>query len=169
MNYTKAQKEVFDALCRGRRTGRFDVDGNNILVSPDRFRAYIFPKSIICFGLEKIVELKQFPVKELIQSQYQLTLTPDLRIIDAHRTARRLKGEGKNVLVNVKFLSCFQNPRFYQAENPVSGIVVTEPVYRVRGEVEEIPVGYLLPIRSNEVQGDYYAYADNVEVERLNE
>ena len=113
--------------------------------------------------------MKQFPVKELIQDQYQLTLTPDLRIIDAHRTARRLKGEGKNVLVNVKFLSCFQNPRFYQAENPVSGIVVTEPVYRGRGEIEEIPVGYLLPIRSNEVQGDYYAYADNVEVERLNE
>lgn len=169
MNYTKAQKEVFDALCSGKRAGRFDIDGNNILVSPDGFRAYIFPKNIICFGLEKINELKQFPVKELIQDQYQLTLTPDLRIIDAHRTARRLKGDGKNVLVNVKFLSCFQNPRFYQAKSSVSGIVVTEPVYRGRGEIEEIPVGYLLPIRSNEVQGDYYAYADNVEVERLNE
>lgn len=170
MNYTKAQKEVFDALCSGKRAVRFDIDGNNIFVSPDGFRAYIFPKNIICFGLEKIAELKkQFPVKELIQDQYQLTLTPDLRIIDAHRTARRLKGDGKNVLVNVKFLSCFQNPRFYQAEDPVSGIVVTEPVYRGRGKIEEIPVGYLLPIRANEVQGDYYAYADNVEVERLNE
>lgn len=170
MNYTKAQKEVFDALCSGKRACRFDIDGDNIFVSPDGFRAYIFPKNIICFGLEKIAELKkQVPVKELIQDQYQLTLTPDLRIIDAHRTARRLKGDGKNVLVNVKFLSCFQNPRFYQAKNPVSGIVVTEPVYRGRGEIEEIPVGYLLPIRANEVQGDYYAYADNVEVERLNE
>lgn len=168
MNYTKAQKEVFDALCSGKRTVRFDIDGNNILVSPDGFRAYIFPKSIICFGLEKIAELKQFPVKELIQDQYQLTLTPDLRIIDAHRTARRLKGDGKNVLVNVKFLSCFQNPRFYQAENPVSGIVVTEPVYRGRGEIEEIPVGYLLPIRSNEVQGDYYSYADSLKEEDVN-
>ena len=118
MNYTKAQKEVFDALCSGKRAGRFDIDGNNIFVSPDGFRAYIFPKNIICFGLEKIAELKQFPVKELIQDQYQLTLTPDLRIIDAHRTARRLKGDGKNVLVNVKFLSCFQNPRFYQAKKP---------------------------------------------------
>lgn len=170
MNYTKAQKEVFDALCSGKRAARFDIDGDNIFVSPDGFRAYIFPKNIICFGLEKIAELKmQFPVKELIQDQYQLTLTPDLRIIDAHRTARRLKGDGKNVLVNVKFLSCFQNPRFYQAKNPVSGIVVTEPVYRGCGEIEEIPVGYLLPIRANEVQGNYYAYADNVEVERLNE
>lgn len=162
MNYTKAQKEVFNALCSGKRTSRFDVDGNNVLVSPDGFRAHIFPKSLICFSLEKIPEMNPFPVKELIQDCYQLTLTQDLRIIDAHRTARRLKGDGKNVLVNVKFLSCFQNPRFYQAENPVSGIVVTEPVYRGHGETDEIPVGYLLPIRANEVQGDYYAYADNV-------
>ena len=68
MNYTKAQKEVFDALCSGKRAWRFDIDGDNIFVSPDGFRAYIFPKNIICFGLEKIAELKkQVPVKELIQ------------------------------------------------------------------------------------------------------
>lgn len=168
MNYTKAQKEVFDALCSGKRVCRFDIDGNSVFVTPNGFMAYIFPKSIICFGLEKIAEMKQFPVKELIQDQYQLTLTPDLRIIDAHRTARRLKADGKNVLVNVKFLSCFQNPRFYQAENPVSGIVVTEPVYRGRGGIEEIPVGYLLPFRANEVQGDYYSYADSLKEEDVN-
>lgn len=160
MNYTKAQKEIFDALCSGKRVGRFDIDGSNIFVTPDGFRAHIFPKTLICFSLEKIAVINPIPVKEVIQDQYQLTLTPDMRIIDAHRTARRLKGNGKNVLVNVKFLSCFQNPKFYQAENPVSGIVVTEPVYCKRGEIEEIPVGYILPLRANEVQGDYYAYAD---------
>lgn len=49
-----------------------------------------------------------------------------------------------------------------------SGIVVTEPVYRGRGEIEEIPVGYLLPIRANEVQGDYYSYADSLKEEDVN-
>lgn len=169
MNYSKAQKEVFDALCKGKRTARFDVDANNVLVSPDGYRAHIFPKSLVCFSLEKIPVMNAFPIKELIQSQYQLTITPDLRIIDAHRVARRLKGDGKNVLVNVKFLSCFQNPSFYQLENPHSGIVVTEKVFKQRGQLEDIPVGYLLPIRSNEVQGNYYAYADSVEGESTHE
>lgn len=164
MNYIKAQKEIFDALCRGVRTCRFDIDGNNVFVSPDGYRAHIFPKSLICFSLEKIPEITPFKVKELIQDQYQLTLTPDLRIVDAHRTARRLKGSSKNVLINVKFLSCFQNPKFYQAENPHSGVVVTEPAYKGHGQTEEIPVGYILPIRFDELQGDYYAYADDVEV-----
>lgn len=161
MNYTKAQKEIFDALCRGVRTCRFDVDGNNVFVSPDGQRAHIFPKSLICFSLEKIPEITPLQVKEIIQDQYQLTLTPDLRIMDARRTVRRLKGSGKNVFVNVKFLSCFQNPKFYQAENLHSGIVVTEPVYRGRGQTEEIPVGYILPFRADDLQGDYYTYADN--------
>lgn len=167
MNYIKAQKEVFDALCNGRKTGRFDVDANSVWVTPDGYRAHIFPKSLICFSLEKIPEMNPVPVKELIQDQYQLTLTPDLRIIDAHRVARRLKGDGKSVLVNVKFLTCFQNPKFYQMENPNSGIVVTETVCQGRGAIEEIPVGYILPIRTtyilNDCIGDYYAYADALE------
>lgn len=98
MNYTKAQKEVFDALCNGRKTGRFDIDANNVWVTPDGYRAHIFPKSLICFSLEKIPEMSPIPIKELIQDQYQLTLTPDLRIIDTHRVARRLKGDGKSVI-----------------------------------------------------------------------
>lgn len=162
MNYIKAQKEVFAALCSGKKLGRFDVDGNNVLVTPNGYMGYIFPNSIICFSLDKIPEIKSFQIKEFIQDQYLLTITPDLRIVDAHRTARRLKGNGKNVLVNTKFLSCFQNPRFYQAENPMSGIVVTESIYR-NGQKEENPVGFILPIIVRSVGSDYYTYADNLE------
>ena len=163
MNFIKAQKEIFNALCNGNRTGQFSVDGNNVFVTPNGYMAYILPKSLIYFSLEKIREMKPLPIKELIQDQYELTLTNDLRIIDKHRTARRLKGVGKNVLVNVKFLSCFQNPHFYQQENPLSGIVVTEQLLVGKGKAEEIPVGFILPIRCEDLQGDYYEYADNME------
>ena len=160
MNYTKAQKEIFDALCAGKRVFQFEIDANNIFVTADGYKGYIIPKNLICFSLEKVAEIKPIPIKEIIQDQYRLTLTLDLRIIDARRTARRLKGNGKNVLVNVKFLSCFQNPYFYQAENMNAGVVVTEPICRKGSELIEVPVGYLMPIRVSEVQGDYYDYAD---------
>lgn len=158
MNYIKAQKEVFNALCKGERTGRFTIDGNYIFVTVDGYRAYIFPINLICFTLEKTVVMKPLPIKEIIQDQYELTLTQDLRITRDHRIARRLKGSGKNVLVNEKSLACFQNPKFYQAEHPHSGIVVTES-----SERGEVPVGYICPIRADHLQGDYYAYADNME------
>lgn len=135
MNYTKAQKEIFDALCAGKRVSQFEIDANNIFVTADGYKGYIIPKNLICFSLEKVAEMKPIPIKEIIQDQYQLTLTPDLRIIDARRTARRLKGNGKNVLVNAKFLSCFQNPYFYQAENMNTGVAVTEPVCRSSGQM----------------------------------
>jgi len=41
-----------------------------------------------------------------------------------------------------------------------TGVVVTEPVCRKGSELIEVPVGYLMPIRATEVQGDYYDYAD---------
>ena len=160
MNYTKAQREIFDALCAGKRVCQFEIDANNIFVTADGYKGYIIPKNLICFSLEKVADINPVPIKEIIQDQYRLTLTPDLRIIDARRTARRLKGNGKNVLVNAKFLACFQNPYFYQVENMNTGVVVTEPVCRKGSELIEVPVGYLMPIRATEVQGDYYDYAD---------
>lgn len=148
MNYIKAQKEIFNELCNGRRLGRFNIDENNILVSPDGFKAYIFPVSTIAFSLEKIQEIKAIPVVELIKPENELKLTNDLRIIDRYRTARRLKKQnGRSTFVNCKFLECFQNPKFYQGESNLTTIVVTEQDY---------PVGIMLPIRAGWDDGTYY-------------
>lgn len=149
MNYIKAQKEIFSELCNGRRLGRFNIDEKNILVSPDGFKAYIFPVSTIAFSLEKIAEMKAFPVVELIKPENELKLTNDLRILDRNRTARRLKKQnGSSTFVNTKFLEYFQNPSFYQeASGNLSTIVVTEQTY---------PVGIILPIRATWDDGTYY-------------
>jgi len=149
MNYIKAQKEIFSELCNGRRIGRFNIDENNILVSPDGFKAYIFPVSTIAFSLEKIHEMNPFPIVELIKPENELKLTNDLRILDRSRTARRLKKQnGRSTFVNTKFLECFQNPSFYQEESSnLSTIVVTEHTY---------PVGIMLPIRGSWDDGTYY-------------
>lgn len=156
MNYAKAQKEIVTELLKGGKGGKFRVDENNILVSPNGFMAYIFPLTSIVFNLEKIREITAFPVCEIVKPENELTLTPDLRL-DAEfskKAFRRLKGKGKNVFVNAKFLECFQNPKFFQAESNLSPIVVTE---RFSSKDEcGTPVGIILPIRSTWDDGTYY-------------
>lgn len=151
MNFTKAQKHIATALLSGKKCGRFNVDDNNILVTPDGFMGYIFPASTIVFDLEKCKEIPAFPITEIIKDENELKLLPDLRLDERNRrTYRRLHGNGKNVFVNVKFLECWQNPRFFQeAENKHGIIVVAE-------DRACIPVGIILPIRSTWDDGTYY-------------
>lgn len=160
MNYIKAQKEVFNSLVSGRRIVGFNIDENNILVSTDGFRAYIFPVCTVAFSLEKLQKITAFPVVELIKPENELKLTNDLRIVDRSHTARRLKKQnGRNTFVNIRFLECSQNPKFFQAESNVSTIVVTEQVH-VGGQgskaYEDKPVGIILPIRAAWDDGTYY-------------
>ena len=152
MNFAKAQKLVLNSLLAGARMGRFNIDENHILVTPDGFRVFIFPVSTICFNLEKIKEIDAFPVAEIVKDENELKLTPDCRLDEPRkRTYRRLKGNGKNVFVNISFLDCFQNPRFFQAESSISTVVVTEGA-----KGANIPVGIILPIRSTWDDGTYY-------------
>lgn len=156
MNYIKAQKEIFQALCQGiRQVGCFKIDENNILVTPNGYMAYIFPITSILFSIEKAREITPFPISEIIKPENKLELTSDCRILESFdkRMLRRLKGEGKNVFVNVKYLGCFQNPKFYQEKNKLSTIVVTEDISATK---TNLPVGIILPVRCDWAD-DYYA------------
>lgn len=151
MNYTKAQKICFDALCNGRNIRRFDLDEKRVFVTPDGYRGFIFPKVGCNFNLEKIADFKGFPIEETIKPENELTLTLDVRLSDNRREMYcRLKGNGKSTFVNKKFLECFQNPKFFQPENKNAMIVVTE------SKTNE-PVGIILPVRANWDDGSYYS------------
>ncbi|WP_458398563.1 hypothetical protein [Anaerotignum sp.] len=146
MNFVKAQKQVIDSLLKGYRCVRLNIDEKHIFVTPDGYRGYVFPVSTIVFGLEKISEMTTFSISEIIQDENELKLTPDLRIMNEYRKemCRRLKGKNGNVFVNVKFLECYQNPKFYQGDNPLGIVVVAEGA---KGAYT--PVGIILPIRAN--------------------
>lgn len=155
MNYNKAQKIVFDSICRGGRCGRFMVDDKNVFVTPDGIRGFVFPAASVCFNVEKIREMEKVPILETIKEENELKLTDDFRINERERTMmRRLKGGKKNsVFVNVKYLECFQNPRFYQDANPRGIIVVTESM---SSKETNIPVGIIMPVRVSAVGDGYY-------------
>lgn len=143
MNFTKAQKEIVNELLAGRRVGGFDIDEKTILVSPDGYKAYILPIASVVFSLDKVKKITPFPVAEIVKDENELHLTPDFRLLNSFRKTmvRRLKGNGKNVFVNTKFLECFQNPQFFQAESKKSNVIVTE---KFGGK--NIPVGIVLPV-----------------------
>ena len=168
MNFAKAQKEIINELLKGSRSmGRFNLDENNMLISPDGYKGYIIPVSAIVFNLEKIKEINPFPISDIIKEENELELTPDLRIQDHYRAGmvRRLKGNGKNVYVNVKYLDCFQNPRFYQSGSNVGMIVVTEAVvvggHGSKARIEH-PVGIIMPVRCTWDDGTYYGDTERV-------
>lgn len=153
MNFTKAQKEIVNELLHGRRVGGFNIDEKTVLVSPDGYKAYIFPVASVIFSLDKIKNITPIPVAEIVKDENELRLTPDFRLLDSFRNkmVRRLKGNGKNVFVNMKFLECFQNPQFFQEENKLSTIVVTE-----KSNGKNIPVGIVLPVRCTWDDSSYY-------------
>jgi hypothetical protein len=153
MNFTKAQKEIVNELLHGRRVGGFNIDEKTVLVSPDGYKAYIFPVASVIFSLDKIKNITPIPVAEIVKDENELRLTPDFRLLDSFRNkmVRRLKGNGKNVFVNMQFLECFQNPQFFQEENKLGTIVVTE-----KSNGKNIPVGIVLPVRCTWDDSSYY-------------
>lgn len=156
MNYIKAQKIIFDALCKGSPSVRkFAIGNDRIMVTPDGIRGFIFPMVAVNFNLEKIKDLNAFSFEEIIKPENEMRLTPDVRIFDNGREMyRRLKGSKGSTFVNMKYLDCFQNPKLFQAESKHSIIVVAEDA---SPKMRNVPVGVIMPVRSNWDDGCYYA------------
>lgn len=154
MNYIKAQREVFNEMATGGRIVGFEMDGDRVCVTPDGFKAYIFPVEMIAFNLSKMNRMNAMEVHELIVPENQLEMTPifrtDIAGIGRKTMFRLMRGPGKNVWVNEKYLACFggyADPKFFQSkENKLGHIVVTE---YSRSLDKYMPVGIVLPIRAN--------------------
>lgn len=153
MNIAEAQREIVNALLSGGTVRGFDVDERTMLVSVDGYMGYILPISSIVFSLDKVVKKGCRPVVEVIKEENELTLTPDLRLdseFGRKKVLRRLKGNGKNVFLNIKYMECFQNPKFFQDKDKYAPVVVTEGA-----KGDDIPVGFICPVRCSWADGYY--------------
>lgn len=153
MNYIKAQRELFNEMVTGGSIVGFEMDGDRVCVTPDGFKAYIFPIEMIAFNLSKMKNMNAMPVHELIIPENQIELTPifraDITGIGRKTMFHLMRGPEKNVWVNEKYLSCFDDHndvKFFQdKENSLGHIVVTE---YIRSLDKDMPVGIVLPIRA---------------------
>lgn len=144
---------MVNALLSGETVRGFDVDKGTMFVTVDGYKGYILPISSIVFSLDKVVKMGCHPVAEVIKEENELTLTPDLRLdneFGRKKVLRRLKGNGRNVFLNVKYLECFQNPKFFQDKDKYGAVVVTESA-----KGANIPVGLICPVRCLWADGYY--------------
>lgn len=82
MNFNKAQREVFNKIIGSGKPGWFDVDENNIFVTPDGMVGFIFPVSTIAFNLERLRKMSNLlKIKEVVKSENELTLTNDIKLL----------------------------------------------------------------------------------------
>ncbi len=154
MNYNKAQKEIFEALLKGERASKYFIDDANVFVTADGVKGFVFPVASVMFNAEKLRDMNDLKIAEVVKDGNELVLTEDMRISSDGKTlARRLKGNRKNVFVNIKFLGYFHNAKFWQDDKAHSPIIVTE---NMSANIKNIPVGVIMPIAERRITQDYY-------------
>lgn len=148
MNINKVQKDIFNHLLNGDRVMKFDVDENNIFITPTGFYGFVIPNALLQVNPAKIPEMKQkLNLQSVVCEENLCTLTDECKIIFRPRKtyAIKLRRGEKNVFVNESFLQYFQNPKYYFSGKGTL-VVVTE---EMRTGQENI-VGVVCPIITQE-------------------
>ena len=145
MNSNKAQKEIFNALLSGERCHKYEFDESSVFITPSGYHGFVIPYSQIQINLAKIPDMKDLNIQSIVKEENRCELTKEAYILDHPRNTycRKLKRGNEYIYFKEKCMSCFQNPKFYNA-HPYQMIVVTEDYATNR---EEKIVGIILPVR----------------------
>lgn len=149
MNIIKAQKEIFNAMLSGENCHKYELDEKSVFITPNGYLGYVIPYSQIQINLEKIPDMKDLCVQSVVKEENLCKLTKEAVILDHPRGyARKLIKGNECIYFKEKHMSCFQNPKFYNA-HPHQMIVITEDISATRKN--EI-VGVILPMRIDSSQ-----------------
>ena len=144
MNIYKAQKEIFNAMLSGENCAKYEIDEKNVFITPGGYHGFVIPYSQIQINLAKIRDMKNLDIESVVREENLCELTKEALILEHPRGyARKLKKGNESIYFKEKLMSCFQNPKFYNA-HPHQIIVVTEDISATKQN--EI-VGVILPIR----------------------
>lgn len=136
MNYEQAQRDVFESLLHGKKTGYSPMKGNMIAVTPDGYVMYIFHADKVVFRYDIMREFPPLKILEIVTPENRLKKMPDIREINCREYRRFTKGR-ENVFVNRDFLRRFSPYAEYYKAADEPQVVVAE-----KGE----PVGLVLPL-----------------------
>lgn len=147
MNIIKAQKEIFNAMLAGENPRKYQFEETSVFITPDGFHGFVIPYSQIQINLEKIADFKGLDIRSVVTEENRCILTREMLLSEHPRKyLRKLKKGNQEIFFNEKYMQCFQNPKFYNAD-PHRLIVVTEDISATRKN--EI-VGIILPVRVTE-------------------
>lgn len=143
MNVNKAQKEIFNAMLSSERCHKYELDEKSVFITIGGYYGYVIPYSQIQINLAKIPDCQNLDIESVVRKENLCELTKEAVILEhPRRYVRKLKRGNERIYFNEKFMSCFQNPKFYNA-HPHRIIVVTEDISATRNN--EI-VGVILPM-----------------------
>ena len=144
MNIIKAQKEIFNSMLAGANVRKFEFDEQSIFITPDGYHGYVIPYTQIQVNLEKIKSFNKIDFQSVVTEENLCELTNEARIVQfPKRICRKLRRGSETIYFDNKYLACFQNPKFYNA-NKHSAIVVTEDI---SATMQNKVVGVILPLR----------------------
>ena len=146
MNWKKANLDICNTLIGGEMVRGQTISDEQLLIIPrEAFYGYIFSPKDIAFSMQKVKMLppdsRQIFKPEAIVPENELKVTQSLRLASWKKImARKFISIGKSVWVDTKFLKCIDvaQCKFYQEENPLECIFVTE---------NDKPVMCILPMR----------------------
>lgn len=129
MNNIKAQREIFNAIARGKPVGRFVVDEKNIFVSVNEYFGVVIPTKSIMFNLDKTTEMHQLPIMDMIHPNNKMEKTGIEKEVKYHGRKKRyteLRKVDRKVYVDSICKKYFESPNFYQGKNEKSAVVITD-------------------------------------------
>ena len=149
MNTIKAQKEIFNAMLKHNRVAKFEVDERSVFITPDGYHGFVIPLADIQVNLEKLKNMHKIDLQAIVHEKNLCKLSMECvrdERCGRNEYYRKLKNDKFNVYISEKFLSCFQNPKFY-ATSSSSSVVVTEDI---TGKMLNQIVGLICPVRISE-------------------
>lgn len=143
MKIDKAYKLIFNEIIKPKDyQRRFDIDEDNIFITPNSFYGFVFAKKDLPFNLEMIKQAnKNLDLLSVVKPENRFKRTNNFVLLDKHGTINVLKNDNRKIYVNQKYLQYFEDYAEFYQEKDLNIVVAVE-----NGQV----VGAIMPIRHKE-------------------
>ena len=143
MKTNKIYKLIFGEIIKPKEIQRkFEVDDDNVFITPNGFFGFVLCKKGMPFNLEMIrTEQNKLDLSSVIKPENLLRKTNHFVMIERHGLINIFSGNDRKVYINTKYLSFFEDYAEFYQEKDLSLVVVVE-----YGEI----VGAIMPLRHSE-------------------
>ncbi len=147
MNILKIQQEMLKSLVKDQKGSYFHDDEGRVFVTTTGKVGYFIDEADLQIGLRNAQSMMPLGLEDIVCPENLLVGTDEYRIGGTVRKYRTDDVLREDTYVATGLLKYFDNPKLYQAENPLSAIVVTEDLY---GVGEQYIVGVVMPHKVKE-------------------
>jgi hypothetical protein len=146
MKLNKIYKLIFDEIIKPKAYQRkFDLDEDNVFISPDGYYGFVISKKEIPFNLEMIKNtMGKIDLLSVVKPENLLRKTKHLVKLDLRGLANVFCNSDRKVYINSKYLSFYEDYAEFYQEKDLSLCVVVE---------NGLIVGAVCPMRYNEEKG----------------